>query len=628
MKSNDTISTFRPGRLFRLLFLTAVMVFVANTATAWGNLEVTEQESIAPLSIPVDESGNAPDKVGLVRMGLVVDASFGGTETLEEFKLELLGVNNPENQVKNLYVYFEQQDGGTTNDGKYDPDENKLVKTVTDIDPASWPLTLDSWQDKDGNPFTITIREFLDGGTAYIYVAFDFVAGTIDTTATVGCNIYEIFDSAGEIQNPAVNDDPPVNLDHYLVTISGSTEGDLLPDTAGPGDTVTALKLDFGVDDDSLFSAPTAGGYAQIDMIRFRNTGTATTADFDETSAVIVFRDANGNETLDAGEKYGEGPMVFDVDDEYAVVGMNTPILIYDTYSTYYAAVQLSGTPTHGKTVGLQVMDPSDTENVSFADGIDDVGGGKVADEYYNQQGYITSTDATPAGLDTFTIITDPDPPTVSNTNPDTDATLVSISITQVKVFFSEPMLEATVEDPNNFSLVVKQTGTPVSGTAAYESGNRALVFTLGETLAYNTTYTATVVGGPTGVTDLVGNELYVSPTEQDYSWDFTAAPQFPDFDEPIAIKNRIGTGADDQALIFVPQPPGGAGTRMSVQAFTTTGKLVRTFYKNVPWSVIGTSPIAWDGTNDRGQSLGPGLYFIQIRASDYKRVLKVMIVR
>ena len=43
---------------------------------------------------------------------------------------------------------------------------------------------------------------------------------------------------------------------------------------------------------------------------------------------------------------------------------------------------------------------------------------------------------------------------------------------------------------------------------------------------------------------------------------------------------------------------------------------------------IIGDLPLIWDGTNGRQERLGPGLYFIQIRATNFKKVLKVLIVR
>lgn len=708
----------RNNRAIYVLSAVILLILSAQAAVALGNLEFQAQHPIAPASIPIDSDGNAPDKVGMVRLDMVVDPSFTSTVDVDSFDVELIGTI-PAGQVANLYVYYEQQDGGTTNDGLFDPGSSStLVYSDTGVDLSS-PVTATF------SP-ALTINKYANGGTAYVYVAFDFIGGSIDSIRTVGCNIINVNGDTGADGQPPVNS-TVVNLDDYEVTITGDTSGlGLAGADPGPGDTQTALQLDFGIDDASLFLAPPTGGYATIDMLRFHNMGTAADGDFDPANAVIVFRDADGDEIYDTGEQRGSGSM----SGGYAVVNLDTPITIYDTRSTYYAAVRLSSNPTHGNTVGLRVEDPSDTSNVSFADGIDDTASGYVETDTYNQEGFISDSGAQPASPDTFTIITDPDPPEVSDTTPQTDAPGVSRYLAEVRVVFNEDMDAATIVDAN-FVLEKTLTSTPISGSVSI-SGDNILVFSITEDLEYDTNYTATVTG-PGGVADLVGNEMaadytwsfqtelavhpnvtstfpdedaddvavdiasvravfsermdpatiipanfsLVGPSgpvdgtltyeenpgpvyrlvfdpdsELEYNktytvtvttgvedldelnmlsdkiWQFTTIRLYPEFDEPIAIKNRIGSGTNDQTLIFVPEPPGGTATRMSVQVFTTTGKLVRTFYRNVPWSTIGEDPIAWDGTNDRGQNLGPGLYFVQIRAADYKRVLKVMIVR
>jgi len=704
-------------RLFFVGIAVLFLVLSAQAAMAIGNLELEDQVSIAPVSIPVDSNGIAPNKVGMVRMDLVVDPVFGGSsDDLESFSVELVDPSVA-SSIANLYVYVEQQDGGTTNDGKFDTDPGNLVHTITNVDLSS-AVVIDI--DPDITIYKATHATY--GGTAYVYVALDFVPNGINTDATVGCNIIDV-------NGDAAGDPPPntteVNLDDYKVTLTGDTSGlGLIAADPGPGDTQTALQLDFDVDESSLSSAPPTGGYATVDAIRFHNVGSAADADFDPASAVIVFLD-DGDKIYESGEELGSGS----ISGGYATVSLTTPLTIYDTHATCYAAVRLSSNPTHGNTVALRVEDPSNTTNIFFADGIDDTAGGYVETDTYDQVGFITETDPQPASPDEFTIITDPDPPQVSATTPLNLATGVSRYLTEVRAVFNEAMDAATIVDAN-FELRVT-SGAVVSGSVTFDDPNDTLIFTLGETLSYDTNYTAKITG-PSGVADLVGNEMladyewtfqtelpippYVTNTfpdedavdvlvdiasvraifsepmkpgtiiganfslvgpsgsvdgtvsyddtggiyrlvfvpdsdleydeiytatvttgvegeddlnmASDKVWQFTTLRLYPEFDEPIAIKNRIGSGADDQALIFVTQPPGGAGTRMTVQVFTTTGKLVRTFYRNVPWSTIGEDPIPWDGTNDRGQDLGPGLYFVQIRAADYKRVLKVMIVR
>ena len=186
-------------------------------------------------------------------------------------------------------------------------------------------------------------------------------------------------------------------------------------------------------------------------------------------------------------------------------------------------------------------------------------------------------------------------------------------------------MNTATVTDINNYEMK-DSSGNPITLTnpPIYDESTYQVTLTPVSTLDWATNYIVTVKSSNPGeIEDFNGTLMGTDDTIT-----FTTRKQYPDFTEPTMIKNRIGSGTNSEALIFIPQPPGGASARVSVQVFTTTGKLVRTFYKNVPWSTIGASPISWDGTNDRGDNLGPGMYFVQVRTESYKRVLKVMIVR
>jgi hypothetical protein len=245
----------------------------------------------------------------------------------------------------------------------------------------------------------------------------------------------------------------------------------------------------------------------------------------------------------------------------------------------------------------------------------------------YDQEAFIdpASTTAIPGSGNTFTIIPadDAQDPTVlatspTNTEQDVDPT------ESINIVFSEGMNVASVENTANYELYNLTAGAPESFTVTYTEATQTAVLDPTVDMVYGNEYRVTVYGdGASGVQD-----FYLNYMASDYVFTFTVRNQYPDFTEPAVIKNRIGTGANSEALIFVPEPAGGPSTRISVQVFTTTGRLVRTIYKNVPHSTIGTAPISWDGTNDRGDDLGPGMYFVQIRIGSDKRVLKVMIVR
>jgi hypothetical protein len=95
-----------------------------------------------------------------------------------------------------------------------------------------------------------------------------------------------------------------------------------------------------------------------------------------------------------------------------------------------------------------------------------------------------------------------------------------------------------------------------------------------------------------------------------------------------VVNNNKIVPGGSP-ASIFIPQPPAGAQDPVTVQVFTATGRRVATLVDNRPYSeIVADLPLLWDGVNGKNVKLGPGLYFVQIRATGFVRTLKIMIVR
>jgi len=275
------------------------------------------------------------------------------------------------------------------------------------------------------------------------------------------------------------------------------------------------------------------------------------------------------------------------------------------------------------------VEDPSSTTNLQFADGIDDdtTVPAQVNNFEYLQTGYSTDTSSTPLSPDEFTIVPPDDgqPPSITLSIPVPSAT--NVDPDQVLTFvFSEAIDESTLDtvpDPGYDDFVLEDlSATSYPGTLVYNSGAKTLTFTPTDPLPWATVLTATV--GP-NIQDLapVPNSMVAA-----YVLTFTTRPEFPVVNEPTAIKNRIGSGTNAETVILIPTPPKGDSERISVQVFTTTGRLVKTFCKNVPYSTVTDGRYIWNGTNDRGDPLGPGMYFVQVRTESYKRVLKVMIVR
>lgn len=286
-----------------------------------------------------------------------------------------------------------------------------------------------------------------------------------------------------------------------------------------------------------------------------------------------------------------------------------------DTPKVYFVLATVSQTATVGNTLGFEISDPS--ADISFNDLVDEPG--THYSGQYDHAGYIDSSFTEPGtGTNTFDIIefedVDVTPPTVSYTDPTDGSKNIAVD-TDIVVVFDDALDSATVIN-DNFELK-KSGGDVVSGALVLSSAN-TMTFTPDTSLDFSAGYTATV---KTGIKDDWGNQL---TAEQ--SWTFTT---FPDVDKPMATNNRIVPGGNQTVLIFVTEPPKGAKDRITVQVFTATGRRVATLVNAEPYENLASKlPLRWDGTNGRGEKLGPGLYFIQIRATDFKRVLRAMIVR
>jgi hypothetical protein len=108
--------------------------------------------------------------------------------------------------------------------------------------------------------------------------------------------------------------------------------------------------------------------------------------------------------------------------------------------------------------------------------------------------------------------------PTVTSTNP-TDLQPDVVLNKTVAGTFSKSMDPLTITTTN---FTVKGPGiTPVMGTVNYDALSKTATFTPSSNLAPNTTFTATIAGGVSGVKDLAGN-----PLASDFTWTFMTGTQ------------------------------------------------------------------------------------------------------
>jgi WD40 repeat protein len=107
----------------------------------------------------------------------------------------------------------------------------------------------------------------------------------------------------------------------------------------------------------------------------------------------------------------------------------------------------------------------------------------------------------------------DTTPPTVIQTTPEDGATDISAGV-QVVAEFSEGLDRTTL---NSSSFILNSDGGGVAASVSYDAHTHSAHLLPESPLAGQTTYTATLIGGPDGVRDVAGN-----PLEADYSWSFT----------------------------------------------------------------------------------------------------------
>ena len=142
------------------------------------------------------------------------------------------------------------------------------------------------------------------------------------------------------------------------------------------------------------------------------------------------------------------------------------------------------------------------------------------------------------------TVAADITPPIVNSVSPLNGATGVSIATTVV-ANFSEAINASTVT-PATFQLK-DAVNNVIPAAISISSGQ--ITLTPSSALSGSTVYTATIVGGATGVKDLAGNALV-----NNYSWSFTTgtATSAP----PVTIQSvntKTGTAATSHSLAGIP---------------------------------------------------------------------------
>jgi hypothetical protein len=161
-------------------------------------------------------------------------------------------------------------------------------------------------------------------------------------------------------------------------------------------------------------------------------------------------------------------------------------------------------------------------------------------------------------------------PPTVVSTFPASNAVSVSTG-TSIQATFSEALNASTVTGTNAF---IRAGSTNVAATVSYVSASQQVTIIPTSALSATTTYTVTLKGGNTGISDVAGNRM-----ASDYTWSFTTAeaappppPPPPPGEHDIAAENtRAGNPISEWDISGAGDPSiQGFATEMSVNRGST----------------------------------------------------------
>jgi hypothetical protein len=409
------------------------------------------------------------------------------------------------------------------------------------------------------------------------------------------------------------------SINDYFVSISGAGAVANSSENQGEND-VVVLSLTFsGTGNDEAVDK-------EIATVTVQSVG-----DRDADIASLVVRlhwDANTNGTYESGTdlQVATGTL-----SGGQAVLTTTPTDVNARFNSaakqYLLVVNVDIDATIGNTIGLEISNPS--TDITFRDALDDPGTWLNASSEYDQIGYITTTSITWT-TNTFTVTPAPDltDPSIVTTTPSSGATNIDPE-TSIEIVFDQYMLDGTgvngIENPANVKVEVLFPAGPVTTTLDY-SGLVLIITPVAPDfpLDWATTYKVKI---EPNVEDVDG-QVIGTLNPGGYEMTFTTRPEFPEVNAPTVLKNRIGSGANDEAVILIPTPSSGSFSGLSVKVFTTTGRLVKTFGGAEIETISSGRKILWDGTNDQGSDLGPGMYFVQVRVAGRKNVLKVMIVR
>ncbi|MEP7249625.1 MAG: DUF4082 domain-containing protein, partial [Spartobacteria bacterium] len=172
----------------------------------------------------------------------------------------------------------------------------------------------------------------------------------------------------------------------------------------------------------------------------------------------------------------------------------------------------------------------------------------------------------------------DQTPPTVLAVEPLPNQTSVPISGARITATFSESMSAGSI---NTDSFTLKDSsGATVAATVAYNGSNGATLTPSGA-LASGVTYSVTVTGGSTGVSDASGN-----PLASDYVWSFTTATGYSIW-SGTTVPSLVDVGPDSSVELGLKFKSDVAGTISGIRFYKSVAN-TGSHFGNL-WSSTGT---------------------------------------
>ncbi len=376
-----------PAILIFIAVFTALVIYTIaspNQAHAGGQLQILEHRSIAPASIPGNESqGVGTDNVGMTRMKFNSTAIFGsGAGSISQITVQLTGTLDPDDldDIDQIRVYYEDIGSNTFFDREdVGGDDVDVV--------VNGPFRFDSGNTK-AIDINTTLARYDDAGERILYVAFDFVDG-VSITDDVGCEITVVewiddWNSNTYTSNPTAHTITE-NVDDYETTLTATG---IAPAQAFQDDTrVGIMKLVFTTLDSDVTS--------NIDTIRLHRVGTGADSDI-ATGGVILYDDSGSTPgSFDAGD---QEVTAGSLSSGYVTLNPGSDLPVTSTGATYYVAVNIASDAQLFEIIGLEIENPS--TDITF----NDVDTDPYVSVQYKQKGYISSTAATPVANNTVLI--------------------------------------------------------------------------------------------------------------------------------------------------------------------------------------------------------------------------------